>query len=157
MPYATRHDGPMEEAEIKNLYDDVIGGWNDHDGTAMAAPFADDGVVIGFDGSVHSGKETIAEEMARIFADHETGRYVVKVRGVRPLGSDAAILRAITGLIPPGQTQIKAETNAHQTLVAERRDGRWRVVLFQNTPAQFHGRPHLVDEMTRELQAIADT
>jgi hypothetical protein len=30
-------------------------------------------------------------------------------------------------------------------------------VLFQNTPAQFHGRPELVDAMTRELQAVADS
>jgi hypothetical protein len=32
-----------------------------------------------------------------------------------------------------------------------------RIVLFQNTPAQFHGRPELVEEMTRELQAVADS
>jgi uncharacterized protein (TIGR02246 family) len=144
------------DAEVRSLYDELIRGWNARDGAAMAAPFADDGVVIGFDGSVHSGRETIATEMARIFADHETARYVVKVQGVRPLGSEAAVLRAIAGLIPPGQTQIRAETNSHQTLLAERRDGRWRIVLFQNTPAQFHGRPQLVEEMTRELQAVAD-
>jgi hypothetical protein len=35
--------------------------------------------------------------------------------------------------------------------------GQWRIVLFQNTPAQFHGRPSLVEEMTRELQAVADS
>jgi hypothetical protein len=29
-------------------------------------------------------------------------------------------------------------------------------VLFQNTPAQFHGRPELVEDMTRDLQAVAD-
>jgi hypothetical protein len=28
----------------------------------------------------------------------------------------------------------------------------WRIELFQNTPAQFHGRPELVSEMTAELQ-----
>jgi hypothetical protein len=30
-------------------------------------------------------------------------------------------------------------------------------VLFQNTAAQFHGRPDLVEEMTRELQAVAES
>jgi uncharacterized protein (TIGR02246 family) len=63
-------------------------------GRAMAAPFAEDGVVIGFDGSVSSGKQTIGAEMSSIFADHQTGRYAVKVQSVRALGPDAVILRA---------------------------------------------------------------
>lgn len=142
--------------EVMRLYHALINAWNVHDGTAMAELFAEDGLVIGFDGSKHSGKETIAAEMSRIFADHETARYVVKVQSVRPVGSQAAVLHAISGLVPPGQTRIRTETNAQQTLVAEQRDGRWRIVLFQNTPAQFHGRPELVDEMTRELHSIAD-
>jgi uncharacterized protein (TIGR02246 family) len=146
----------MAENEIRKLYEALITGWNGHDGAAIAEPFAEDGVVIGYDGSVHSSKSTIAAEMAQIFADHETGRYVVKVQRVRPVGSDAAVLQAISGLIPPGQTRVNAGTNAHQTLLAERRSGRWQIVLFQNTPAQFHGRPHLVDEMTRELQAAGE-
>lgn len=44
------------------------------------------------------------------------------------------------------------ETNAHQTLVAARVGRRWQVVLSQNTPAAFHGRPDLVEAMTQELQ-----
>jgi len=94
--------------------------------------------------------------MANIFADHETGRYAVKVQSVRALGPQAVILRAIAGLVPPGQRVINAETNSHQTVVAEAQDGQWRIVLFQNTAAQFHGRPELVEDMSRELQAVAD-
>jgi uncharacterized protein (TIGR02246 family) len=147
----------MSENEVRALYDTLITGWNDHDGTAMAALFAADGVVIGFDGSVSSGKQTIGTEMSDIFADHETGRYAVKVKSLRELGQHAMILRAIAGLVPPGQNVIKADTNSHQTVVAEDRDGQWRIVLFQNTAAQFHGRPDLVEEMTRELQAVAES
>jgi uncharacterized protein (TIGR02246 family) len=146
----------MSENDVKALYKQLIAGWNAHDGEAMAAPFAVDGVVIGFDGSVSSGKQTIGAEMANIFADHETGRYAVKVQSLRALGPQAVILRAIAGLVPPGQRAINAETNSHQTVVAEAQDGQWRIVLFQNTAAQFHGRPELVEDMTRELQAVAD-
>ena len=151
------HDAPMGETEVRTLYHTLITAWNDHDGTAMAAPFADDGVVIGFDGSVSSGRQTISSEMTSIFSEHETGRYAVKVKAVRELGQYAMILRAVAGLVPPGQTAIRPETNSHQTVVAEAHDGQWRIVLFQNTPAQFHGRPELVEEMTRELQAVADS
>jgi uncharacterized protein (TIGR02246 family) len=143
--------------EVRALYDTLITAWNDHDGTAMAAPFAEDGVVIGFDGSVSSGKQAIRSEMTSIFADHETGRYAVEVKSVRGLGQHAMILRAIAGLVSPGQTAINPDTNSHQTVVAEGDDGQWRIVLFQNTPAQFHGRPELVVEMTQELQAVADS
>ena len=146
----------MSENDVRALYEQLIAGWNAHDSEAMAAPFAVDGVIIGFDGSVSSGKQTIGAEMANIFADHETGRYAVKVQSVRALGPQAVILRAIAGLVPPGQRAINAETNSHQTVVAEAQDGQWRIVLFQNTPAQFHGRPELVEDMTRELQAVAD-
>ena len=147
----------MTENEVTALYNTLITGWNDHDGTAMAALFAADGVIIGFDGSVSSGKQAIDTEMSSIFADHQTGRYAVKVKSVRGLGQHATILRAIAGLVPPGRTAIKSETNSHQTVVVEDRDDQWRIVLFQNTPAQFHGRPDLVEEMTRELQAVADS
>jgi uncharacterized protein (TIGR02246 family) len=147
----------VSEQEVRALYDSLVSAWNDHDGAAMAAPFAEDGAVIGFDGSVSSGSQTIGIEMSKIFADHETGRYAVKVQSVRDLGPQAAILRAIAGLVPPGQTAIRKETNSHQTLLAERQQGQWKIVLFQNTPAQFHGRPELVEDMTRELQAVADS
>jgi uncharacterized protein (TIGR02246 family) len=79
------------------------------------------------------------------------------VSSVRSLGHHALILRAIAGLVPPGQTAINPETNSHQTVVAEQHEGEWKIVLFQNTPAQFHGRPALVEDMTRELQAVADS
>ncbi len=147
----------MGEENVRALYDRLITGWNDHDGDAMAEPFAEDGVIIGFDGSVNSGRQTIGTEMSNIFADHETGRYAVKVQSVRSLGPQAMILRAIAGLVPPGETGINPETNSHQTVVAEQQDGQWRIVLFQNTPAQFHGRPEQVENMTRELQTAADS
>jgi hypothetical protein len=40
----------MSENDVSALYDRLITGWNDHDGHVMAEPFAEDGVVIGFDG-----------------------------------------------------------------------------------------------------------
>jgi len=48
----------------------------------MAAAIAPDGLVIGFDGSQMSGRDEVAEELGRIFADHETATYVTKVRSV---------------------------------------------------------------------------
>jgi uncharacterized protein (TIGR02246 family) len=143
------------EPEVRALYERVLDGWNRRSGEAFAAPFADDGEVVGFDGSRHVGRAAIAAEMQRIFADHATGSYVGKVRSVRMLGSEAAVLRAVAGMVPAGRSELEPKLNTVQTLVAERRDGRWQVVLYQNTPAQFHGRPDLAESLTEELRAWA--
>ena len=131
----------------------ILDGWNRADANLFAEPFADDGEVIGFDGSPVAGRARIAEAMDAIFRDHKTGSYVGIVRHVRQLGDGAALLRAVSGVVPAGADDIKPELNAMQSLVAEVRDGAWRVVLYQNTPAAFHGRPEEVDALTEELRA----
>ena len=64
------------------------------------------------------------------------------------------MLGAIAGMVPPGDTDVNPQVNTHHTLVAVRRDEKWQIELFQNTPAQFHGRPELVEEMTNELREL---
>jgi uncharacterized protein (TIGR02246 family) len=143
------------EADVatRALYDRLIDAWNRRDATDFAGGFAPDGTMIGFDGSLASGPE-IHEHLESVFADHPTAPYVVNVRGLRPLGADAAILRAIAGMVPPGQDSVNPDANAHHTMIAERGDGGWKVVLFQNTPAQYHGRPELVERHTAEIEAL---
>jgi hypothetical protein len=55
-------------------------------------------------------------------------------------------------MVPPGQEDLNPETNAVQSLVAVEEDGTWRIALFHNTPAQYHGRPDLADEHTAEMR-----
>ena len=45
-----------DEADVRALYRAIIDGWNADDAAAFAAPFAPDGVVIGFDGSEIRGR-----------------------------------------------------------------------------------------------------
>jgi len=119
----------------------------------MAAAIAPDGLVIGFDGSQMSGRDEVAEELGRIFADHETATYVTKVRSVKRLGADVALLHAVAGMVPPGSSEIMPERNSIQTVVARRDDDVWSVAIFQTTPARFDGRPELVQALTAELAA----
>ena len=39
-----------DEMEVRTLYQQVLDGWNLHNADVFAAPFAEDGEVIGFDG-----------------------------------------------------------------------------------------------------------
>lgn len=140
--------------EVQNLYNKLIDAWNRRDAQGMSDPFAENGVQIGFDGSKLIGKEEIFSHLLTIFENHPTAPFITKVKEIRSLGTDAAILYAIAGMIPPGKSDFEPAVNAHQTLVAVKKDNGWQVELFQNTPAQFHGRPELVEEMTEELRKL---
>jgi uncharacterized protein (TIGR02246 family) len=145
----------MEPAEAATgLYERLVGGWNAHDAEAMATTLAPDGLVVGFDGSQMAGREAVATELGRVFADHETATYVTKVREVRALGSDAALVYAVAGMVPPGGSEIMPDRNAVQTVVAHRSGEDWHVALFQTTPAQLHGRPDLSERLTAELSEL---
>ena len=145
-------DNESADVAVRNLYVRLIDSWNHRDAHTFAELFNDDGTSIGFDGSVVTSPKEILSHLAPIFADHPTAAYVAKVRTVRMLGKDHAMLRAIVGMLPPGQRELNPDVNAAQTLIAERQDGNWRIVLFQNTPSQYHGRPELTQQHTAELQ-----
>jgi uncharacterized protein (TIGR02246 family) len=140
--------------EFSDLYFALLDAWNRHDARAYAALFTQDGYVVGFDGSEMIGADEIEQSLRAIFADHETGRYVGKVRVERAVSGDVAMLAAVAALVPAGRSDLDPELNAIQTLVAERETGGWRVLQFQNTPAQLHGRPEDAEALTKELRAL---
>ena len=119
----------------------------------MAELFTEDGESIGFDGSQSLGRDEIFAHLKPIFENHPTAPYITKVKSVRFLGTDTALLRAIAGMVPHLQSELNPELNSHHTLVLVKIVDQWRIQLFQNTPAQFHGRPELVKQMTEELKA----
>ena len=144
----------MNETEIRGLYQSIIDRWNARDAAGFAALFTEEGQCVGFDGSELDGRGEIDASLTAIFADHPTAPYVTSVRWVRVLGADVALLRAVAGMIPPGQSDLNPALNAIQTLVAVRHDEGWAAALLQNTPAAFHGRPDASAALTNELRAL---
>src|SRR5690348_7597224 len=67
-----------DECAIRALYQQLLDGWNQRSGEAMATPFAEDGDVVGFDGSQMKGRAEIASVLQQIFADHVTPTYAGK-------------------------------------------------------------------------------
>ncbi|ASN07455.1 DUF4440 domain-containing protein [Virgibacillus necropolis] len=146
-----------ESEEIYVLYQQLIDAWNKRDANGMAELFTNEGELIGFDGSLTSGSNEVFSHLKPIFEEHPTPPFVYKIKGIRKLDSDTGIVRAIAGMVPPGGKELDPSLNAHQTLVAVKNRGNWQIELFQNTPAQFHGRPELVEKMTNELRDIANS
>lgn len=146
-------DLPMKSA-VSNLYFYLLAAWNERDAHAYAALFAENAAVVGFDGSQMNGRAEIEATVGQIFADHMTAVYVGKVREVRSLAPGVALLRAVCGMVPRGQTDLNPAVNAVQSLLATQHGDEWQIALFQNTPAQFHGRPDLAEALITELRAV---
>ncbi|WP_274365136.1 SgcJ/EcaC family oxidoreductase [Paenibacillus thermotolerans] len=139
--------------EVRAIYSRLLDAWNNQSARGMAELFAEEGEMIGYDGSEATGPDEIFSHLEPIFRDHPTARFVSKVRAVRLLAPDAFMLRAIAGMIPRGKTDINPAVNTHHTLIVVHKNENWKIALFQNTPAQFHGRPELVERMTEQLRA----
>jgi len=147
----------MSNDAIEILHSKLLTYWNNQDAKGMASLFSDNGNVIGFDGSMMNGKNQIETELKQVFENHKTARYVWIVKETRFLAENIALLRAIVGMVPPGKNDINPQTNAIQSLIAVKQDNNWLITLFQNTPAQFHGRPEMIEEMTNELLRVSQT
>jgi len=155
-----QHSSSSETADIEQavagLYAEVLGYWNARNASGFAACFASQGSMVGFDGTAMNGVSDITAHLQQVFTHHQTAAYVGKVREVRRLGSDVALLRAVAGMVPPGQTRLNPAVNTVHGLIAAREDARWRIELLQSTPAAYHGRPEASAALTAELQEAFD-
>jgi uncharacterized protein (TIGR02246 family) len=135
-------------------YGRMLEAWNRRDPDGFAALFTRSASVVGFDGSQMSGPAEIASELRGIFRDHATAAYVARVREVRPVDAHVMLLRAVVGMVPPGTRELNPAANAVQSLIFVMEAGRPKIELLQNTPAALHGRPHLAEQLTHELEAV---
>lgn len=140
--------------ELIVLYTHWLEAWNRRDADALASLFTADATVVGFDGSQMNGVVQIASELRAIFAHHQTASYVAKIREIRQLDTYTTLLRAVVGMAPPGGGELNPAVNAIQSLLVVNHTGEPRIALLQNTPAAFHGRPHLAEGLTRELTDV---
>jgi uncharacterized protein (TIGR02246 family) len=142
------------ERATRELYGRLIEAWNKRNARDFALAFASNGSIVGFDGSQVDGQLEIGAHISEVVSHHQTATYVTIVREVRSLSSDVTLLRANVGMIPPGKDELNPDMNAVQSMVATRKNEKWEVALFQNTPATYHDRPELRKKLTEELRAV---
>ncbi len=143
------------DAQIRALYAAFIDGWNQRSGAAVSSGFADDGEMIGFDGSQTAGRLSIAAEFRKIFGSHQTPLYVALIRSVRPMADGVAVLHAHAGMIPAGGNDLDPDLLTVHTMVAvDEGGGRWKISLFQATPAVWEGWPEAREELVAELRGV---
>jgi uncharacterized protein (TIGR02246 family) len=150
---STMLDSGSDETTIRNLYQRTIDGWNKASGDAFAAPYTDDSDFIGFDGTYMKGRQQIASFHQMLFDKFLRGsRLIGKVRSIRFVTVDIAIMIAVGGTVMAGQSDIEPERNSIHTIVAVKRNNNWYFTAFQNSRAQYIGRPEESQALTEELR-----
>ncbi|HEX3246318.1 MAG TPA: SgcJ/EcaC family oxidoreductase [Chloroflexota bacterium] len=140
---------------IEQTYKQLIEAWNRRDAAGMASLLSPEALVIGFDGSTMVGREDVRVTLDAIFRDHATQPYVTKICSIRMISFHTGLVHAIVGMVPPGANDVEPALNAIQAaVVSAQEDGHYRIELFQNTPAQYHGRPEQVAAHTEELRQV---
>jgi uncharacterized protein (TIGR02246 family) len=116
-------------------------GWNQGSGAAFASTWAEDGHLIGFDGTHFTSRAHIAEFHDPLLKTYLKGtRLVGTVTDVEFPAPDVAVFHALGGTIIAGATEPTPERDSIQTMVAVRRDREWQLLAFQNTRVRPMGR-----------------
>ena len=84
-----------------------------------------------------NGRAEIESGIRQIFTDHQTAAYVWKIRDVRLLSPEVAVLRAVAGMVPPGQSDLNPTVNTIQTLVARSMMANGTLRSFRILPLSF--------------------
>jgi len=122
-----------DERALHEMVYHLEAAWNAADGTSFAEAFAEDADFIHILGGYYTGRAAIEAGHRMIFGTIYKGstvRYSVeKIRFVLP---DVAIvyLRQFLQFFEGG---VPSELAARPTIVAEKREGNWRIVNLQNT------------------------
>jgi uncharacterized protein (TIGR02246 family) len=123
-----------DEVAVRDLYRELMDSWNRGSGEAFAAVFTEDGDLVAFDGTHFEGRTQIAPFHQELFDKWLKGtRLVGRVKDVRFLSPDVALMHAVGSTIMRGKSVPSPERDSIQTLVATRQNGEWRLAAFQNT------------------------
>jgi uncharacterized protein (TIGR02246 family) len=124
-----------EEAAVLGVIKGVYEAWNNADPDAFVAEYLQDASAI-LPGVYMKSREEIRGAMAFSFNGPLKGtRTSDKVLDVRLLNDDAAVVITETGILIPGESEAPPERTAYATWVLARRDGKWLLAAYSNSPS----------------------
>jgi uncharacterized protein (TIGR02246 family) len=133
-PRESATDYTDDEESIRDLFRQLLDDWGRGDGNAYGSRFTEDADYVAFDGTHTRGRRAIADSHQQLFDKYLKGtRLTGRIENVRFLSPDTALVHAVGGTVMRGKTRPAPERASIQTLVAVRRDGRWRFTAFHNS------------------------
>jgi uncharacterized protein (TIGR02246 family) len=126
-------DPATEEPSLRKAVDDEEAAWNRPDAKALAAAFRDDGTYADAFGGVARGRAEVDRRVAEVLGAWRGTRLALKVRKLRVLKPDVALVEAdaeLTGWkkLPPGFRAEDGVTVRSRLLqVFQKEAGAWRI------------------------------
>ena len=130
-----------DRAALDQIVQQLEAAWNAMDGTAFAAPFADDADFVNIRAEHFRGREAIEAGHTAIFRTiyaGSTNRYAIEA--ARLLSPDVALVHVHAALEVPGGP-VAGRHTARFSMVLTRHAGGWHIDAFHNTPTLPQGRP----------------
>ena len=125
-----------DEQSIRDLFDQMTEGFNNHDAVAATKMYAPDAELVTVRGERMRGAAAIEAGLASILstrARNATLRTLdVTIRFIRPDVAIAHVVNELSGLLGPDNDTLPAHTEL-SLRVCVKEAGRWRVTAFHNT------------------------
>jgi uncharacterized protein (TIGR02246 family) len=123
-----------DEAAIQAVLVDSYTAWEAGDAEGMVANYTADATAI-MTGSFRDSRDAVRENMALAFEGPLKGTSTYnKQLSLRFVGSDGAIVVSESGILFPGQSEVPDAAKVNATWVFEKRDGRWLIAAYHNSP-----------------------
>jgi uncharacterized protein (TIGR02246 family) len=123
-----------DEAAIQAVLNDSYGAWEAGDADGMVANYIGDATAI-MTGSLRISRDAIRESMALAFKGPLKGSSTHNKRiSLRLVGRDAAIVVSESGILFAGETEVPDTRKVNATWVFEKRDGKWLIAAYHNSP-----------------------
>lgn len=128
------HDRAEDESAIQAVLDRSYRAWAAGDADGMVAEYTEDATAI-MPGSLRADRDAIRDGMALSFAGPLKGTSTRNTQlSLRFVGPDAAILVSESGILFGDQTDVPDAGKVNATWVLEKRDGRWLIAAYHNSP-----------------------
>ncbi|MFI0350564.1 SgcJ/EcaC family oxidoreductase [Actinomadura sp. 9N407] len=132
--------GAADKAAIEAVLVESYKAWEAGDADGMVAGYTADATAI-MTGSLRDGRDVIRRNMALAFEGPLKGSSTYdKQLSLRFVGRDAAIVISESAVLFAGETEVPDETRrVNATWVFEKRDGRWLIAAYHNSPVLVPG------------------
>ncbi len=125
---------PEDQAAIDAVLGQTYRAWEANDADAFVRDYTEDATAI-LPGSFRDGRNGIRQSMAAGFDGPLKGSSAYhRQLGIRFLGRDGAVVVSEGGILFAGESEVPESRKVYATWVLEKRDGRWLVAAYHNSP-----------------------
>lgn len=122
-----------DDAQIQNLFDDMLLAWTRGDAHGYGACFTEDSDYVSYDGTRAEGRQPMVDSHDKLFRGVLHGSALVgEVESIRYLSNDVAVVHATGSVLMPWRRSLPKGRLSRQTLVVVRGGNGWQVAALQN-------------------------